>query len=314
MITSEFKFRLLILLIVVIIPDDSLLQRISEIKCKEFEEATQTVSYVTSLLNFPSRRIVSNKCQHQSIALIVGGSEAKKHEFPHQALLGYDTSKGIAYYCGGSLISSQFILTAAHCLVHSQYGQVKYVKLGMNSRSQADDKVFTYGVEKNIKYAEYNARFMSNDIALLKLNGTVTFTEFLYPACLPTSEPNHDKAIVTGFGKTHRTDASSEKLMKVTVHKFDQTDCQIIIRQIRINKNSMICYGNKTHPADSCQGDSGGPIQVGNDKVAKCTYKVIGVVNFGAKDCGTPGVPSVYANVYYYLKWIEDNVWGDEQS
>ena len=123
----------------------------------------------------------------------------------------------------------------------------------MNNRLQADDKVFTYGVEEIIAHSDYTPRTLNNDIALLKLNGTVKFTEFLYPACLPTSQPENDKAIVTGFGRTGRFDENSDILMKVFVEKFSQSDCQNILKKIRIDGNSMICYGNKTHQGDACQ-------------------------------------------------------------
>jgi len=220
-----------------------------------------------SLPGFPKRKIVTDKCQHRSS---MGGTEVTKHEFPHQALLGYDTSEGIEYKCGGSLISSNFILTgnfyqffflifikihnflAATCTRYLQY-EVKYVKLGMNNRLQADDKVFTYGVEEIIVHSEYTARTYNNDIALLKLNGTVKFTEFLYPACLPTSQPENERAIVTGFGKIGRFEPNSDKLMKVIVEKFTQSDCQNILRTIKIDGNSMICYGNKMHQGEACQ-------------------------------------------------------------
>jgi hypothetical protein len=123
----------------------------------------------------------------------------------------------------------------------------------MNDRSQTDDKVFTYGVEEIIGHSEYKIRTFNNDIALVKLDGIVKFTEFLYPACLPTSQPENEKALVTGFGRTGRDDASSDKLMKVFVEKYSQPDCQKVLKQIKIDGNSMICYGNKTHPGDSCQ-------------------------------------------------------------
>ncbi|XP_070509422.1 venom protease-like [Chironomus tepperi] len=314
MITSEFNILVLCLLAVTIIPDDSSLERISTIKCKEYETATQHVSYLMGLPGQKKRQIVTNRCKHNSISLIVGGEKAKLYEFPHQALLGYETFRGIKYQCGGSLISSNFVLTAAHCINPPHYGKVKYVKLGMNRRSQADAKVFIYGVEEIIVHPNFIQRSNNNDIALVKLNATVNFTEFLYPACLPTSQPQNAKAVVSGFGKTGRFDATSEELMKVIVDKFDHRDCQNTFRTVKIQRNSMLCYGNKTHRADSCKGDSGGPLQVGNDDEAKCTYKLIGVVSFGALDCGTPGLPGIYVNVFNYLKWIEDIVWPDEED
>jgi len=47
---------------------------------------------------------------------IVGGSVTVPNEFPWQAFLIAYLPSGGANYCGGSLISNQWVLTAAHCL------------------------------------------------------------------------------------------------------------------------------------------------------------------------------------------------------
>ena len=62
-----------------------------------------------------------------------------------------------------------------------------------------------------------------------------------------------------------------------------------------------------------CGGDSGGPIQIINtDSRITCMHTIIGVISFGAGECGTKGVPGIYTKVYHYLDWIEKIVWGEE--
>ena len=58
------------------------------------------------------------------VLILLGGVEAKKYEFPHQALLGYDTKNGIGWYCGGSLISSNFILTGKALKIQNNWQKI----------------------------------------------------------------------------------------------------------------------------------------------------------------------------------------------
>ncbi|KAL7042172.1 hypothetical protein ACKWTF_001045 [Chironomus riparius] len=286
---------------------------ISKRKCKEIESLTQThIRVGVSILNPNGTLLTASRCKHKSVSLIVGGEEAYRYEFPHQTLLGYMTGKGIQWACGGSLISSKYVLTAAHCNYRRSLREIKFVKLGMLDRSQDDNDVFIYNVINKIIHPQYDRISFNNDIALLELDKDVKFSEYIYPICLPTRQHDEEKAIVTGLGTTGKDHAQSEKLLKVVLEKFSHRECQEKVPQ-PIDKASMLCYGDNSDSKDACRGDSGGPIQVPNDDESHCTYKIIGVVSFGALNCGTPGIPSIFVNVYNYLSWIEDIIWKDEK-
>lgn len=133
----------------------------------------------------------------------MGGEQARRGEFPHQALLGYpgETDPGkIEFNCGGSLISKRFVLTAAHC---ANRGNPTVVRLGELDLVIDDDEQVDFDVEEFIKYPEYSARRAYHDIALVKMEQDVYFTKMLRPACLWTgSNLNTSTALATGFGKT----------------------------------------------------------------------------------------------------------------
>ncbi|XP_070507056.1 transmembrane protease serine 9-like isoform X2 [Chironomus tepperi] len=264
--------------------------RISEIKCKQYERLTH----------------FGRTCQHNNVGLVAGGIIAKKFEFPHHALLGYKSrdSNGIDWLRSGSLISPNFVLTSAHGV---KFDFIKYVKLGMNSRSQDDDHVFIYGIEKTFRYTNSSTRTVKHDIGLLKLNDTVQFSEYLYPICLPTTQPKDPQAIFTGFGRTE-DNRYSDSLLKVVLDRYSIPKCQDKLIH-NIDEESMICYGKHYKAAGPCKGDGGGALLLGNDKFSACTYKIIGISSFGGLKCEAVGVPSVYTNVYYYLNWIESIVW-----
>lgn len=91
------------------------LQRIHEVKCKEYRSAIYQESIFSSLIEKDDTKL--EKCLFKYVPLIIGGENATAGEFPHMALLGYTTANGkISWECGGSLISEKFVLTAGHCL------------------------------------------------------------------------------------------------------------------------------------------------------------------------------------------------------
>ncbi|CAG9797979.1 unnamed protein product [Chironomus riparius] len=247
------KIILLILSLLINVYFTSANQRISAIKCKEYESITQIPYYVRSHPNFPASKVVLNKCRRSGTGLVVGGEDAFLFEFPHQALLGYQKFK-VEWSCGGSLISPDFVLTAAHCLDSINTGPVTFVKLGMISRIESNNFVKIYGINEKYKHENYKQQTNNNDIALLKLNDTVKFNENIFPICLPSKLYESD-AILTGFGRTGGKEATSENLLKVGLQHFTYSYCRELfnVRSERVFRDTMICYGHRTDKKDACQ-------------------------------------------------------------
>lgn len=174
------------------------------IECLEYSNLTREVSISSgfSIDSIP-QEIGRHKCQSSS-GFIVGGVKAMPQEFPHMAAIGFKTlDNQISFKCGGSLISHQFVLTAAHC--SSTLGvKPSIVRLGYVNlyRRDKDMMQIDVNIENFIKHKAYNRATKQNDIALIKLKGGVAFeyfATFIRPACLYQSENFDDlNVIATG--------------------------------------------------------------------------------------------------------------------
>ncbi|XP_070509424.1 venom protease-like [Chironomus tepperi] len=234
--------------------------RISTKKCREYGKNALEIARIPSLLlhddgNSYREIVVKTKCTHVPVSLIVGGEEAKVHEFPHQALLGYQKNETVEWLCGGSLISPDFVLTAAHCLSLSNFVPVKYVKLGVNDRQHDTDKTILSIVSQTFKPPRGDYSSSHSDIALLKLQEPVKLSEFILPICMPTRPFYDNKGIVSGFGENGKG-ILTQRLMKVVLEKFDHKNCKGSFEK-NYNEDTMLCYGHHTQRKDSCTGDSG---------------------------------------------------------
>ncbi|XP_053660754.1 serine protease snake-like [Anopheles marshallii] len=249
------------------------------------------------------------------VQLIVGGEQAKQGEFPHHALLGWPKETNpldFDFKCGGTLISDQHILTAAHCFSE---GDPTIVRLGEYDTTSDSEFEHDSDIGSIRKHPDYLNSRSYNDIALVKLKYPIGLSKSIRPACLWETEDRHVKRYVaTGFGYNEAySGVLSTTMMKVQLDEFPVADCVRMFKgqpKFRSGiKDGQLCIGSIVQGRDTCQGDSGGPLQVVSDSKS-CSYGVIGITSTGGI-CGIGNSKAVYTKVSHYIDWIEDNVWGD---
>lgn len=206
------------------------------------------------------------------ITYVIGGQNSAFGSHPWQAALLLKGKRSYSY-CGGSLISSQWIITAAHCISRSTVEDT-LIRLG-DWNIKTEQEYYThedFEIEEIQVHREYQTTNLRNDIALIKLSRTVVFKNHVQPICLPEKNKlyNGERMIATGWGLTS-TDPpmSTSILQEVTMYAISAEECQDMFRLSddeeaqeaaqEISKTDMFCAG-PTIGKDTCQGDSGGPL------------------------------------------------------
>ncbi|XP_067619978.1 CLIP domain-containing serine protease B4-like [Eurosta solidaginis] len=249
-------------------------------------------------------------------ALIYGGEKAAPKEFQSIALVGAkDKSNGkVNWYCGGTLISRRFVVTAAHCFRRN----INFVRLGELDHSTTGDATQTqnFDVRNAVVHPTHNLE-RYNDIALIELDHDVIFNEYVLPACLPPKDTEYKSFTAVGWGETENKTSSSH-LLKVHLNLFDGDECAASVTaqeelEMGIRKRTQICAGSHQSGYDTCNGDSGGPLYVPHPSYP-CMLLLSAVTSFGYVNCGTAGIPSINTKVNLYLDWIENVVWNSTTS
>ena len=237
---------------------------------------------------------------------IVGGDDANISDYPYQAaMLGEGWGNNYYAYCGASVINEYWVLTAAHCMV-GENAPTTAVRVG-NSNSYAQGGQ-TYDVAEIISHPNYNSNTMNNDIALIRLEDPIQFSNNVQPVLLVCDqqvelgvEDVGQTSWITGWGEDEGTANNPNQLQVVDVPITASSNYGNQIDP------DMIMAGYSNGGYDSCQGDSGGPMVV--LATDESTYLQVGIVSWGY-GCAEAGYPGVYARVSYFLDWICTNTNG----
>ncbi|XP_001650082.2 uncharacterized protein LOC5565742 [Aedes aegypti] len=256
---------------------------------------------------------------------IYNGIPVEPGEYSAFAAIGWTRSlQKVDYLCGGTLITLNFVLTAAHCSINGEQKRPDLVRLGdVNLLSdENDENVQQIAIKRFIKHPAYKASRSYNDIALIELETDIQPGPFVCSACLWADKiMDFDMLTVMGFGTTKLGSDMSPILMKADLPPLQEADCK---DQFPINrriaegiKESQFCAASPNK--DACPGDSGGPILVNlvdpnPHGLQKLIPFVTGIISIGT-GCNEGSI-GLYSRVASYIEWIQNvtNVSFDPKS
>lgn len=235
---------------------------------------------------------------------IAGGTEAAINQFPYQVALFVYSNAGQSI-CGGSILSANFVLTAAHCFDSFTSADV----LAGLRNIELDVPVYEHEVFPSdvIKHAQYNPTTQPNDIALVRTNrkpivfGASVQPLPMIPRSLATTNLAGTLARIAGWGRTSDTNAEvSSRLMFIDAPIVSNDECTRTYGNVITASNICLSGANAR---SVCQGDSGGPLTItsGGRQVQ------VGIVSFGSQTGCQRGYPTVFARVSSFLDWIQTN-------
>ncbi|KAJ8918115.1 hypothetical protein NQ315_011572 [Exocentrus adspersus] len=226
---------------------------------------------------------------------IIYGREAVPHSLPYQAALLVNGSS----LCGGSLISPNYVLTAAHCTFSASYVEIILGAHNINIQESSQMRLTSTNI---IIHEDYTPESNSNDISLIKTPNHIVTNNYIQIVKLAQSGAGpYDQYIglVSGWGSSDSSPAVSAVLRQTYARIISNEVCSEFYEPGVVQSSTMCTYKNAL--AGPCNGDSGGPLVAGDGDVQ------VGLVSFlSSSDCRRND-PDGYTRISYYRTWINRN-------
>nr|AHY81258.1 trypsin precursor [Lygus lineolaris] len=230
---------------------------------------------------------------------IVGGEFYKPNEYPFMVGLGNVTSHGYDPICGGSIITPNHVITAAHCTVNLTANKI-VVLLETHDRKHPLSKGGIIKVARIQQHSEFNYAAAVNDISIVTVASPIKFKNAIGPVCLPSPgfDVTRETVTILGYGRVQfgGSSTTTPKKLDTTVIPLDKCSAAWAT-QFTIFPTQLCTHSDGE---SACNGDSGGPVvwrvPETND------FTLVGIVSYG-EDC-TDEKPNVHTRVAAFLPWI----------
>merc|ERR1712168_762287 len=233
---------------------------------------------------------------------IVGGHEAAEHEWPWQVALFIDD----AWFCGGSLISDEWVMTAAHCADGASYFDI--MAGAHNVRASSEPHRIEITSFEGQTHPEWDSSSLYADIALVRLPEKVAFSEYIRPSCLPPASDANEEYVgqlttPVGWGK------NADNAGGITPDLNMVEDLPVITRDSCADYYGSIIYSgimciDAAGGKGVCNGDSGGTLNIRQTEGGN-KWTQVGATSFVSSAGCESGNPHGFSRVAEHLEWIE---------
>lgn len=239
-----------------------------------------------------------------SLSEITNGERAAEGEWPWQVQL----RSGETTFCGGTLLSPSWVLTAASCLPRADF----HVVVGGYDKDSPSGRERSHGVLNRFEHPQFDrsATPQTYDIAMIRLDHRVQMNDYVGAACLPAANAvvaANTSCWITGWGPGRSGGSGYSILQEAEVDTLSNSDCVRKFAFDELDESLMCARGEKSfwRIVDACGSDAGGPLVCERDG----RWTLHGVTSRSKRTmggCGDRSYPTLWTRVSKVTEWIQE--------